>query len=109
LSSDRRAPRVGVIDALAYYTVEPDLPPGGWSRLQELTARARQTSEEMQREGIPVRFLRSIYVPEKEACFYLYEAASQQAVEEAARRAALPFKRVNKAIGPGSEEGRRMT
>ena len=48
----------------------------------------------MQREGIPVRFVRSVFVPEDETCFYLYEAASVDAVREAARRAALPVEAV---------------
>jgi hypothetical protein len=45
----------------------------------------------MRAEGIPVRFLRSIFVPEDETCFYLYEAASAEQVREAALRAQLPF------------------
>ena len=47
----------------------------------------------MRHEGIPVRLVRSVFVPEDEACFYLYEATSAEAVREAARRAALPFAR----------------
>ncbi len=52
--------------------------------------RAQQAAEELRREGADVRFLRSILVPEDETCFYLYEAASAEAVREAARRAELP-------------------
>jgi hypothetical protein len=50
-----------------------------------------------------VRFLRSVFVPEDETCFYLYEAASVDDVREAARRAALPFATVVESI---REEGR---
>jgi hypothetical protein len=45
-----------------------------------------------------VRFLRSVFVPEDESCFYLYEAASADDVREAARRAELPVDHVVEAI-----------
>jgi hypothetical protein len=56
--------------------------------------RARLAAEALIREGIPVRYLRSIFVPEDETCFFLFEAASADGVRVAARRAALPFERV---------------
>jgi len=59
---------------------------------------ARLAVEELTREGTPVCYLRSIFVPEDETCFYLYEAASAEAVRKAARRAALPFERVSAAV-----------
>jgi len=65
--------------------------------MQQLSAQARRASEQMRAEGTPVRFLRSIFVPEDDACFYLYQAASAHDVREAARRAQLPFTDVLKA------------
>lgn len=56
--------------------------------------RARIGAEELTREGTPVRYVRSIFVPEDETCFFLYEAASTDAAREAATRAALPFERL---------------
>ena len=53
--------------------------------------RARTASAELTREGTPVRFLRSIFVPEDETCLFLFEAGSVDVVREAARRAALSF------------------
>jgi hypothetical protein len=97
-----RASVVGV-EAPAYFTVELACPTDGWGRLPQLSAQARTASEQMRREGLPVRFLRSIFVPEADACFHLYAAASAEHVREAARRAALPFERVVEAISePGS-------
>jgi hypothetical protein len=49
-------------------------------------------------EGTPVRYLRSIFVPEDEICFLLYEAGSADAVREAALRARLPVERVAAVI-----------
>jgi len=57
-------------------------------------ADARQAAEELSLEGTPVRCLRSIFVPEDEICFLLYEAGSAEAVREAALRARLPVERV---------------
>lgn len=63
---------------------------------------ARLAAEQLTREGTPVRFLRWLFVPEDETCFHMYEAASVEAVREAARRAALPFERVTEAVAdPG--------
>ena len=52
---------------------------------------ARLAADELTREGRPVEYLRSFFVPEDETCFLLYEAATADDVEEAARRASLPF------------------
>lgn len=42
----------------------------------------------------PVRLLRSIFVPEDEICFLLFEAACEQDV----RDAGLPFERISEAL-----------
>jgi hypothetical protein len=70
-------------------------------------AKARLAAEELTREGTPVRYLNSIFVPEDETCFFLYQAVSADAVCEAARRAALPFERVSEAVtGSKGDQGR---
>ncbi len=66
--------------------------------------RARLAAEELTREGRPVRYVRSIFVPEDETCFLLYEAATAEDVEEAARRASLPFDRPAVAVAGRSRE-----
>jgi Protein of unknown function (DUF4242) len=68
--------------------------------------RARAAAAELTREGKPVRFLRSIFVPEDETCFYLFEAGSQDVVEEAARRAELRFDRIAAAVADTRGETR---
>jgi hypothetical protein len=88
---------------LRYYTIELTRSAHGWRRLQELAAHARQASEQMRLEGVRVRFLRFVYVPEEEACFYLFRATSEEAVREAARRADLAFDRVSEATSEGGE------
>ena len=71
--------------------------------VRQCAARARAAADLLTREGRPVRFVRTVFVPEDETCFYLYEAASVDTVHEAAQRAALPFERVAEAV-PDPEE-----
>ena len=80
------------------YTVELRLPRTGWGALQEAAARARQATEQMRLEGEQVRFLRSVFVPEDDACFFLYEGPSAQSVKAAAQRAQLGVRRVDAAL-----------
>jgi hypothetical protein len=66
--------------------------------------RARLASAELTREGTPVRFLRAIFVPEDETCFYLFEAGTAAAVREAARRAELEFEHVAETLSDAIPE-----
>jgi hypothetical protein len=73
------------------------------SRLDSATVerssqKACLAAEELTREGTPVRWLRSIFVPEDETCFLLYESGSAEAVREAAGRASLTFERIAAAV-----------
>lgn len=60
---------------------------------------ARLAAQEVTREGMPVSFVRSIFVPKDETCFFLYEAETAEAVGETARRAGLEFDRVVQTCG----------
>jgi Nickel responsive protein SCO4226-like len=60
-------------------------------------ASARVGAEQARREGVDVRYIRTIFVPEDETCFYLYEAPSVEDVEAAARHAGLTFERIKAA------------
>jgi hypothetical protein len=80
------------------YTVELHLTRSGWAELQDAAARARRATEQMQVEGEHVRFLRSIFVPEDDACFFLYEGTSAQSVRAAAARAQLAVRQVDEAL-----------
>ena len=82
---------------VAEYLVELYLPDAA-SDGAGVATRAQAAAEAMASEGIGVRFLRSILVPEDEICFCLYEAPSAHVVTEAATRAALQFERVVEAV-----------
>ena len=70
------------------------------------TGEAERAAAELAGEGRPLRFVRSIFVPDDETCFLLYEAARVEDVEEAARRASLPFARISRAAARPKGEAR---
>jgi Protein of unknown function (DUF4242) len=71
------------------------------SRAHELRATARRAcaaAAELSREGVPIRYIRTTYLPDDETCFHHFEAPTPAAVEEATRRAALGRVRIVPAI-----------
>ena len=83
---------------MAEYLVERYVSRSDAEALQLGAGRARREAERLSREGTPVRLVRSIFVPEDETCFYLYEAESSDAVIEAARRAELRVDRIAQTV-----------
>lgn len=57
-----------------------------WSQLEALAEEARVLAERLRAEGMALRFLRTISVPDDEACFHLF-AGTDAAVAEASSRA----------------------
>ena len=77
------------------------------SRSQERTARerrARSAAEELTQGATSVRFDRSIYVPEDEICFFVFDAPSGRTAALAAERAELDPIRVVEAVSSRKEE-----
>ena len=66
--------------------------------LSEIEARARLASVELQREGKPVRYVRSILIPGDETCLHLFQAPSVGAVREASERAGFSPQRIVEAV-----------
>jgi hypothetical protein len=64
----------------------------------EIEARVRRAASQLERDATPVRYLRSIFVPEDETCFLLFEAASAEAVRRASERAGLSPQRIVEAV-----------
>jgi hypothetical protein len=62
--------------------------------LGDAIARADAAARELNSDGVPVRVLGSLFVPEDETLFLRYDASSADAVAQAAHRAALEFERV---------------
>ena len=78
--------------------MEVNRPERGFLDVQALADRSRAAADELSQAGTPLRFLRSIYVPEDESCFLLFEAESVQAVEQAASHAGLGAWRTVEAL-----------
>lgn len=87
------------------YLAELYLPKAGPGDLEKAAARACTAAEEMSRAGSTVRYLRSIFVPEDETWFLLYEAPSAAAVLEAGARAGISIERVADAVVTEGQAG----
>ncbi|MGZ4197266.1 MAG: hypothetical protein ACXVFQ_13280 [Solirubrobacteraceae bacterium] len=59
---------------------------------------ARLSAEQLTREGTPVEFVRSIFIPRDETCIYIYKAGSIEAVQAALARTTLRFERISEAV-----------
>lgn len=82
---------------MAVYLVETYLTRNGARELDSLQERVRRAAAEVTRDGLDVRYLRSVFVPADETCFHLFDAASAAAVRAAGERAAIAFDRVSEA------------
>ncbi len=70
----------------------PDLDP---DELERFAVRARRAVRALEREGKPLRFVRSLIVPGDDSCLCVVEAASEHLVREAYTRAGIPFERIS--------------
>ena len=86
------------------YMVERHLPGITSDQLSGAAARAKSTTSQMTEEGTPVRYLRSTFVPGEEKCYCLFEGPSAEVVEQANKRADVPYERVVEAMHITSED-----
>jgi hypothetical protein len=89
---------------VAEYLIETYVSRAGAEMVAACAERARRAAEQLMWQGTPVRCLGTVFVPEDETCFYLYEAAGEEVVREAAHRADLRVERIVEAITPRGEE-----
>lgn len=68
-----------------YHLIELHRPEHGWDGLQALSARARSAAERVNSTETPVRFLRSIFVPDDQTCFHLFEGTAAAVAETLSR------------------------
>jgi hypothetical protein len=66
--------------------------------------RARSAAEQLAEEGTRINFDHSIYVPEDEICFFVFDAPSGRDAALAAQRAELDPIRVVEAVSSRKEE-----
>jgi hypothetical protein len=87
---------------MAEFLVEVYIAGSDGRAVASCSASARAAAEALTRSGTPVRYVSSIFVPEDETCFFLFEAESADAVRAAARRAGVAFERVTEAHASGA-------
>jgi hypothetical protein len=80
------------------FVAEQYLPSDGAEAAARGADAAQRAAEQLTRDGTPVQFVRTIFVPEDETCFHLYLAESAEVVHAAAGRAALRLDRVVAAV-----------
>ena len=80
------------------YLVELIPAENGYADIRALSDRARSAAGDLSRKGRPIRFLRSLFVPEDGTCYLLFESESMQAVLEAGRIAALRLGSVSQTL-----------
>ena len=87
------------------FIVERYLPGFNRAELLRSLQRLERVTDELKREGTPVRYLGSTIVPGDEACCCQFEAPSAADVADVNRRAGLPFDRIV-AAEPVAPDGR---
>ena len=86
------------------YLVETYLARGQAGERTAREGRARSAAQELTQNRTRVRFERSIYVPEDEICFFVFDAPSGRDAALVAQRAGLDPIRVVEAVSSGKEE-----
>jgi hypothetical protein len=71
------------------YLVEAYVPRARAREARAAGRDARAASEELVREGTPVRYVRMTFLPDDETLFHIFEASSEEAVVHACRRARI--------------------
>jgi|GraSoiStandDraft_17_1057272.scaffolds.fasta_scaffold632936_2 hypothetical protein len=79
------------------YMVERHLPGFKAEQLPSAAGAAKRATEDMTREGMPVRYLGSTFVPGEERCLCMFEGPSVDVVRLANERAGLPLERIVEA------------
>ncbi len=89
------------------YLVEAYMPRSHAQEARAAGRRAGAAAEELSREGMAVRYVRTTFLPDDETCFHLFEASEPAAVEEVSRQAALGRVRIVPAIEASPPARRR--
>lgn len=83
---------------MAYFVVVRDLPGITPEALQSAGMRAKTCCSEITQEGQPVRWIRSFFLPETAQTHCYFESVSRATVEEANKRARIPFTRITEVV-----------
>ena len=91
------------------YLVEVYVPRSHAREARASGRRARAAAEELARESVSIRYVRTTFLPDDETCFHLFEASSAEVVEVASSRAELGRTRVMAAVEASETNGESRT
>ena len=80
------------------YAVEVYTPRAKSGDVRDAAERLRRAAAALRREGTPISYRRSLFLPGDETCFHVFDAGSSVVVAEAARRAYVDAARVVEAV-----------
>lgn len=83
---------------MSVFMVERSLMGISLAELGQAQQAAIRAANDLSREGNPVRYLRSTFVPESGACMCLFEARDVSTVQKLNEGAKLPFTRIVPAL-----------
>lgn len=83
---------------MSVFMVERSLKGISMSDLGKAQQAAIRAADQLSRDGNPVRYLRSTFVPESGACMCLFEADDASTVKRLNEGAQLPFTRIVPAL-----------
>jgi hypothetical protein len=86
------------------YLVEAYVPRSRAQEAQAAGHRVRAAAEQLSREGMAARYLRTMFLPDDETCFHVFEAGSEETVREVCRRADLRSPRIVPALECGDDD-----
>jgi hypothetical protein len=86
------------------FLVEVFTPRASAGDLATAQRRAMSAARRLSGADVAVRYVRSMYIPEDEICFFVFDAPSRQDVALFAQRAGLEPIRVVEAVPSGQEE-----
>lgn len=83
---------------MSVYMVERSLKGIAMNDLAAAQQAAIATAKQFSADGMPVRYLRSTFVPDSGACMCLFEAEDADTVAQVNRSAMIPFDRITPAL-----------
>ncbi len=88
------------------FVVEHYWPGVALEQFRAAADRVRESAEDFRSTAAPIRFLHSTLVPDDEAAFCVFAAASRAVVEEVYRRAGVSFERIIAAVEIAASDSR---
>jgi hypothetical protein len=83
---------------LPTYLVDRDLPGISRDQLAAANRAATETARQFTAEGTPIRYIRSLFLPQEARCLCLFEAVDAESVRSLNDTAQIPFTSISEAL-----------